>query len=779
MNLHHFFLRKSGLSFLFLILIFPFLHSQNDCTLRIEGHLMDEHDRDGLAYGILFLEGTTYGAVSDSNGYFVIEKICKGKYTLVCIHIGCDTMKKVIDVKNNQTLELYLEHHKEELWKVELIGIAGPEKYTQPSSEIKGIEMLKTKGLSLGDALKFIPGVNSLNTGSTISKPMIHGLHSNRILILNQGLRLEGQQWGSEHAPEIDALSVNQIKIIKGAGTVRYGPDAIGGVILTEPGEEREQPGLNQEYFMGGASNGGMGYISAKIEEKLKRIPSLIWRVQATGKISGNLRMPGYFLDNTGTKENHYHVAIKWKKFAYGGELLYSDFNSKLGIYSGSHVGSLTDLETAIHSPKPLADSAKFTYSLANPFQKIHHRLVKFQSYLRAGTFGKLNFIYGFQANQRQEFDLHSNPDSAGKSIPALQLDIQTHTAELTMNHNRIRNVEGIWGLNYIYQNNAYEGRFFIPFYRAFNGGGFLVEKLKKEKFEIEAGLRYDYKRLEIFIWENDTLKKPVHYFSGLSGTLGGTFHPSSLWSFQLNTGLAWRAPGVNEMYAQGLHHGASAVENGDRDLKKEQAWNSTASIKISPNGKFDVEIGGYTLLFVNYVYLSPKLPPTLTIRGAFPTFEYKQADAVFFGTDVQCRWDFIEELGISFKGSAVRAKNISNGGYFYLIPPDRGELALRIRKSEWSKFSGIEFSPSLQLVLEQKRINAGEDYASPPPGYFLINAGLTFSLPVNEIPITWNLSVSNLLNKNYRDYLDRFRYFHSATGTNFMLRIHIPIFIP
>ena len=225
-----------------------------------------------------------------------------------------------------------LEHHQESLWKVELVDLANPTKNTQPIAEISGKQMQETRGLSLGDALKRLPGITTLNTGNSIAKPMIHGLHSNRILILNNGIRLEGQQWGSEHAPEIDAFSAGKLKVVKGAAAVRYGPDALGGVILVEQPEWRDAAGTTQDYNFGGCTNGGMGFISGRVEQKLKRLSAFTWRAQGSAKIAGNVRIPGYFLQNTGMQENNFSLAAAWRKFAYGFETFYSDYHSKLGI---------------------------------------------------------------------------------------------------------------------------------------------------------------------------------------------------------------------------------------------------------------------------------------------------------------------------------------------------------------------------------------------------------------------------------------------------------------
>ncbi|HLT23904.1 MAG TPA: Plug domain-containing protein, partial [Ignavibacteria bacterium] len=134
---------------------------------------------------------------------------------------------------------------------------------TLTKDELSGPELDKTKGKPLAEALKEITGVSTIQTGSSISKPVIHGLHSNRILILNNGVRQEGQQWGFEHAPEIDPFIAKKLTVIKGANSVRYGSDAIGGVILVEPNDlQYNMNKLNGEVNLIGFSNGRAGVIS-------------------------------------------------------------------------------------------------------------------------------------------------------------------------------------------------------------------------------------------------------------------------------------------------------------------------------------------------------------------------------------------------------------------------------------------------------------------------------------------------------------------------------------
>lgn len=116
--------------------------------------------------------------------------------------------------------------------------------------ELSPEELSKTRGRTLGESMKELTGVTTLTTGNSISKPVIHGMHSDRILILNNGIRQEGQQWGSEHAPEIDPFIANKLSVVKGAQSVRYGANAIGGVVLVEPANLPDSSGVNGKLML-------------------------------------------------------------------------------------------------------------------------------------------------------------------------------------------------------------------------------------------------------------------------------------------------------------------------------------------------------------------------------------------------------------------------------------------------------------------------------------------------------------------------------------------------
>ena len=101
----------------------------------------------------------------------------------------------------------------------------------------------------------------------------------------------------------------------------------------------------------------------------------------------------------------------------------------------------------------------------------------------------------------------------------------------------------------------------------------------------------------------------------------------------------AWRAPNVNELYSDGLHHGAARIEKGDSSLAPERANSLMTGVSYSKS-KWSFEVGLYTKLINDFIYLQPTYPPQLTIRGAFPSFRFSQTNARLNGADISIGYE-------------------------------------------------------------------------------------------------------------------------------------------
>ncbi|MCE3278746.1 MAG: hypothetical protein K0S44_937 [Bacteroidetes bacterium] len=765
---------KKTLSIFFLLL--NALLSISQCDLTLQGKVIDHHDRQPLEFATIFIKESGKGAITDSLGYYVISGLCPGTYTITCVHIGCDSISELITITADQTKNFYPEHHLHELGLVNIVSEKVPEKTVQPSYEMKGRELDEQRGESLGQALKTITGVNTIQTGGNVSKPVIHGMHSNRILILNNGIRQEGQQWGSEHAPEIDPFIANKLTVIKGANSVRYGSDAIAGVILVEPNKLRDSAGVGAEVNLVGMSNGRSGTASAMLEQNFKKIPALSWRLQGTLKQSGATHTPTYYLKNTGMKEYNFSAAAGWKKEKYGAEIFYSQFNTTLGIFAGAHIGNVSDLYDAINRTEPL-EKGEFTYSIDRPYQHIEHELFKAKAFVLTGKAGKLNIIYARQYNLRNEFskDKPLNDSLAALNKPELQFEITSHSADLTWEHNYIKHFTGMIGVSGMTQGNTYSGRYFIPNYRNYSGGIYWIEKYSRNKFQLEAGIRYDYRWLRIYKYEGKVIVSPIYNYENVSGTLTAVYKASKKVSFNFNAGSAWRPPAVNELYSDGIHHGSATFEIGDKTLKPEKAYNFIAGMNYHSE-KLHAEVELYHNIIDDYINLQPQIPATVTIHGSFPTFVYTQSDATFTGLDAQLSYYIIPQLLITGKASVLRAFNKTTNDWLIQMPSDRfsGEITYNFKKAK--KISESYITLNAEYTNKQWRVPANSDYLSPPKAYTLINLEMGTTVHLGTQTITIGIGCNNLLNTSYRNYMNRFRYYSDEMGRNITLRLKIPI---
>jgi len=759
-------------SFLFL---YNFSFAQCDYTLT--GKVIDHHDRTALEFAEIFIKELKRGALTDSLGNYSIKNICAGMYTISCYHMGCDSVVELVHVEGNTNQNFYPEHHLHELGLINVVVVRDPEKNTSPINELKGKELDKTRGVSLAEALKTISGVNVIQTGSTISKPVIHGLHGNRILILNNGIRQESQQWGSEHAPEIDPFIANKLTVVKGANGVRYGSDAIAGVILVEPNKLRDSAGIGAELNLVGMSNGRGGAISAIVEQNFKKISALSWRLQGTFKKTGNIETPKYILKNTGVEENNFSATLGWNKKRYGVEVFYSQFNTSVGVFSGAHIGNVTDLMNAIDRPEPI-EKAEFTYKIDRPYQHIEHELFKASAYLFTGDIGKLSFIYARQYNLRNEFDKHKsrNDSIAALNRPELHYEITSHTADVVWEHHSIKRMTGTIGISGMKQSNTYQGRYFIPNFRNYTGGVYIIERYTINKFQIEAGIRYDYRFLQIYKYVNNVIISPKYNYENTSGTIGTIYKFNSKSVISLNAGTAWRAPNVNELHSKGIHHGNATYEIGNENLKTEKAYNLIANYSFVENKKWMIDASVYYKRIKDFIYLKPKFPATVTISGAFPTFEYTQTDAALTGMDLNLSYNLIPQLVISEKISILRAKDIKTNNYLVQMPADRftTELTYNFKNRKVLNESYITLGGMYEN--KQWRLPENSDYAPAPKAYFLLNAEIGTTIQIKNQRVVLAIGGTNLLNTTYRNYMNRFRYYADEMGRNIILRLKIPM---
>jgi iron complex outermembrane receptor protein len=750
------------------------------CSLVMRGTVRDQDNAEKLGFAVVKLLAPEKIVTTDENGEFVLEGLCAGNYQLLVKHIGCHDTVFEVELRKSRRVILKLPHSVNELTEVDVMDKRAEMKKTQTVSRLSAEELQKTKGQSLGEVLKQVSGVTALNTGATISKPMIHGMQGYRLLILNNGIRQEGQQWGNEHAPEIDPFTAKKISVIKGVGAIRYGSDAIAGVVLVEPDDLPDTAAVTGEINLAGFSNGRTGAASAQLQGYFDRVKYISWRVQGSMKKGGSIKTPGYYLDNTGTEEKNFSYALGYHRKKWGLELYYSQFNAEVGIFKGSHIGNLSDLQQALAYGKPIDSTASFSYAIDRPRQSVGHELVKGLAHYHFSPRWRAKVQYAWQYNLRQEYDLRrlTNTEKETQVVaPDLDLHITSQTTEAVVEHDNIRSFRGMAGLSYMHQGNVYKGRFFIPNYVNNTWGVFATERYVLPKAEIEIGARYDEKKLQSFFYEGPVWTGHERSFRNVTYNGGLIWKGDSSFNVFVNLGSAWRAPAPNELYSNGIHQGVGSIERGQANLQTETCYNLTAT-GIYRRNRWHVELTLYHNQFRNFIYLNPSGAFELTIRGAFPVFDYVQANARVSGADLKAEYGINKYISVLAKGMVVRAWNYSIDDYLVYMPGDRGEISVTLKLPESKPFSGTSIQLSNVLVAKQWRVPANTDYAPPPPAYYLLGIELGTRLNFGRQAVLINLGVTNLLNARYREYLDRFRYYCDAQGQSFNVRLTVPLML-
>jgi iron complex outermembrane receptor protein len=766
-----------------------------DCHWTIKGQILNEEGVP-LPHAGVSIPKMQLQFISDADGFFVLRDLCSGTYKIEVKYVGYETQLLEVNLPEPETIAITLIPSRTVLEDVIIEGEQSKGSASQTSALLEEETLRALHGKPLGESLKEIPGVSALQTGPSIFKPVIDGLHSQRILILNNGIRQEGQQWGVEHAPEVDPYIASQIEVLKGAETVRYGAAAMGGVIIISPPPLHQTDKIGGEFNLGLMSNNRMGVFSGLVEGSFEEDSKWSWRLQSSVKKGGDYHTPEYNLSNTGLNEFNFSGAVGFEDDRRGLEIYVSSFNTEIGILRAAHTGNLSDLQQSIENGRPWYVE-DFTYEIGHPKQEINHHLLKISAYQQIKDLGKINILYGGQYDQRNEFDIRR---SRRGGRPSLSLNLISNVLDISLDHEH-EDHSGSLGINGTVKMNTNDTeetgvRPLLPDFQQLSGGAFFVEKWKKKKWTLEAGARYDFQHLQVLTFiNNQDLIKPEFNFNFLSGTLGATFLFNPKFRFISNFGISSRPPHVSELYSEGLHHGTASIEEGlmrkngtvltEQSLIKKELSKKWISTWQYTDEKLTVDFSIYYNDINNYIYIRPR-GTRLTVRGYFPVFQYEQTDALLMGSDAALKWKVSDKISLNSKFSYIYAQDTQNKDVLIFIPPAQIENGFTYSLPAIGKLQSFYAGVSIPVTLRQARAPQvvypeeidGEtpertfDFAPAPKAYLLLNARVGFKLPIREHYLGITFSGENLLNTSYRNYMNRLRYYADDIGSNFIVRL-------
>lgn len=750
-----------GFSFIF--------YGQETLFLKLE-----DGNKQPLSEAIIHFLGKHY--ISDEKGNVTITNLSKGNYPIKITYLGFYDYEGTISIPSKNP---YIIVMKEEINQLEGTTVSAIKngmlpKITTCYTVIKKKQLESKLGDELAKVLTSVSGVSMIQTGATIAKPVIHGLHSNRILILNNDVRQEGQQWGADHAPEIDPSMADLITVVKGANAIRYGSDALGGVVLISPNKLPYGDGLHGRISPSFASNGRKMATSIKIESSVPNLHDWAWRIQGSVKRSGDISTAEYLLNNTAAQEANFSIATGIQKEKGTAEIFYSRYQTENSVFLGAHIGNLDDLLGRFEIGRPLT-TYPFSYQINAPKQKVIHHLLKAKAFYLVPFGGKITAQYAFQKDIRQEFNVRRMDRTR---IPALNMELSTHSLDVFW-ENKHNNWNSQIGLSFNQQNNYNQPGTgvvpVIPNYTSYSYGFFGIERYEHNNWLFEAGLRYDFKYLNADGYDMYSQRYGgKHNFHNVTYSIGGFWNENKPFNIKSNIGLAWRAPHVNELYSSGLHHGAGTYDLGDESLKAETGIKWLTSFEYKKN-ILNFHLDLYLQLIKNYIYDYPTGETQILFSGVYPIFQYTQADAFFRGADFDTKIQLNNNFEYTLKTSIVFANELKTKRYFPFIPAPRFSQSLEYNIYPDNFFESFQASIGHTFVAKQTRFEPSQELVNTTPeAYHLFEASIGGTIKINNTKmLNIRLSSENIFNTLYKEYTNRFRYYAHDLGRNIHLRLN------
>lgn len=733
------------------------------------------HDEDGnsLPSTTITIEEIPYSGLTDRNGAFSIN-IQKDKiYTLNVNLLGFVSYTQKIKTDKNTSQIITLKQDNITLNEIVIKGNKGEAANINSPLNITHIDntyIQENFSGSLMQTLEKIPGVKAMSIGSGQSKPAIRGLGFNRMLIAENGIKHEGQQWGEDHGLEIDQFAIDDIEIIKGPGSLLYGSDAIGGVINLKSSTPLKNSFDGKINIFGRSNNESIG-ISASLQGRKDKF---FYKAHATLIDYADYKVPVdsieyysyYFrlkdrrLRNTAGKEHNAHITLGWIDNNFKSVFSISDVYSKSGFFANAH-----GLEIRLSD----IDYDHSRRDIDIPYHSVNHFKIANNTTYQLGDY-RIDGKFAFQNNIRKEF---SEPVSHGyMPIPSDSLERKfnknTYSGAISVNHTIADKHEISIGTNIEHQNNRRGGwGFIIPEFRTSTFGIFAHDRFQvNEKLALSAGIRFDRTETNIDSY-HDWFKTPIEngdsIYKQRSADLKRTFNSvtwaaginynTGQWMLKANIGKSFRAPIAKELGSDGVNYNIFRYERGEANLSPEESYQIDAGINWK-NEKFEIQFDPYINYFPNYIYLNP----TAEYYEGLQVYYYTQSKVLRYGAEAQIKYNITDYLEFELQGEYLYAEQKSGNKKGYglpFTPPWSSTIGARyMPQKAWSGKDGF-VAINYKLVGEQDRIVPPEKKTK---GYQTLNMSLGRSFEFGKQRLSLNLQAQNILNKKYYDHTSYYR---------------------
>jgi len=730
---------------LFSCFIFLFIHFSAfaiDANI-FKGKVVDAKTNQTLIGATVSIPELHVSVATNANGEFTFRSVpSNGRYVVQVQYLSYKTLTQTVDFSSTTPFVFALQPSIVEAHEVVITGtpITAGSRYNSTSASVVSKEQLQGSSTNLIDALaKQVPGVSQITTGQGISKPVIRGLGYNRVVTLSDGVKQQGQQFGDEHGIEIDQFQADHVEVLRGAASLQYGSDALGGVInIVEPTAPPEG-NIKGEFLTNYSTNSGLTNTSVMLSGNEN---GFVWRGRGTYQNAYSYNTPAGRFQNSGFNQTNASGMLGLNKDWGYSHLNFSYYKNNIGFFDAEPGDELYNNSTS--------------RTLDYPKQDIRHYKVALNNNFILGS-SSLKLDLGFQKNQRRE--LEDSP------VPSLFFDLNTYSLDAKYYLHEVNGWRPVFGLSGSIGHSVNKGiELLVPAYDEYSTGAFGYVKKTWDQNTFSAGVRFDYIQNKGKQAQQDGEEIFTGFdnkFANVSSAVGFTHIFNDALSFKANAGTAFRAPNPAELGSNGVHEGTNRYEIGNGGLSPERSYQADATLEYG-SGFVTGSFGIYENYIHNFIYASNTNNEQITVTEestglprSFDVYRYGQVNANLYGFEGNLTLHPVSFIHFENTFSYTRAQNTSFDRPLPLIPAGTLHNTLRFEP----KIKGVEgfyISAGIDNFFKQSRVDA--TFETPTDAYTLLNAGIGATFKLGAQPLKLYISGYNLTNKRYYDALSRLR---------------------
>jgi iron complex outermembrane receptor protein len=721
---------------------------------------------DGTIAGKVILEATgspVHGAsivvigarrtvTSGEDGTFSIANVPAGTYEVLAQRDHFSAARQVATVTAGQTttleFKLSIENvHEEVTVTASATGTRTTFDAFNAITSLDTLELAKSMGTTLADALANTPGVAKRSFGPASSRPIIRGFDGDRVLIMQDGVRTgDLSSQSGDHGVSIDPGGLERLEVVKGPATLLYGSNAIGGVVnaITPQDAFRSKPFtgiLGGVTVDGSSANEGAGG-NASLQYGRNN-----WTLWGGGgaRRTGDYDTPAGRIANSAARSHSGRLGFGYAGargfFSVGGTVEDSRFGIPFaGLFEGE-----PDAEVDIDS---LRRDIRSDFGAQN---------------LTSSFVDAVRVTLGFTDYSHRELEIEDGEESVGTSFSN-----KTFTSRAEVEQKRRGRLSGRLGAELTRRDFSSVGaEALAPAVDQTTAAAFVYEEAGFNRWRLQVGGRFEHSSYAVEPRASDApIAAPAvrdRSFSSVSGSVGVHANLGASGAFVVNLSGASRAPALEELYNFGPHIGNLTFEIGNPELRIERTLGADVSLR-SRAANARGEVNAFVYRIKNFVFLDF----TGEIEDGLRVANYVQANSQFIGVEASGTAELGSHLHLRASASYVRATLRDSNEFLPRIPPFSARVDFDI---PWGK---LTVNPEVVFTAAQKNVFRDETTTA---GSTVFGLGATYIFGTSHATHTFAVKAYNLTNEEYRLHNSLLKDFAPEIGRGVKLTYSVKFF--